>query len=72
MEKYIVGKRSMECKQKQLGGLVRNKIKHHNHVCPVTTLTHVTYILLSHICVIYMEGLNKYFYWNITFKIDRI
>jgi hypothetical protein len=28
MEKYIVGKRSMECKQKQLGGLVRNKIKH--------------------------------------------
>ena len=28
MEKYIAGKRSMECKQKQLGGLVRNKIKH--------------------------------------------
>jgi hypothetical protein len=27
-EKYIAGKRSMECKQKQLGGLVRNKIKH--------------------------------------------
>ena len=27
MEKYIAGKRSMECKQKQLGGLVRNKIK---------------------------------------------
>ena len=30
MEKYIAGKRSMECKQKQLGGLVRNKIKHRN------------------------------------------
>jgi hypothetical protein len=28
MEKYIAGKRSMECKQKLLGGLVRNKIKH--------------------------------------------
>jgi hypothetical protein len=28
MEKYIAGKRSMECKQKQLGGLLRNKIKH--------------------------------------------
>ena len=28
MEKYIAGKRSMECKQKQLCGLVRNKIKH--------------------------------------------
>jgi hypothetical protein len=28
MEKYIAGKRSMECRQKQLGGLVRNKIKH--------------------------------------------
>jgi hypothetical protein len=24
----LAGKRSMECKQKQLGGLVRNKIKH--------------------------------------------
>ena len=38
--------------------IVSYKIKQHNHVCPVTTLTHVTYILLSHICVIYMEGLN--------------
>ena len=28
METYIAGKRSMGCKQKQLGGLVRNKIKH--------------------------------------------
>ena len=28
MEIYIAVKRSMECKQKQLGGLVRNKIKH--------------------------------------------
>jgi hypothetical protein len=28
MEKYIAGKRLMECKQKQLGDLVRNKIKH--------------------------------------------
>jgi hypothetical protein len=28
MEKYIEGRRSIECKQKQLGGLVTNKIKH--------------------------------------------
>ena len=28
MEIYIAVERSMECKQKQLGGLVRNKIKH--------------------------------------------
>jgi hypothetical protein len=32
MEKYIAGKRSMQCKQKQLGGLVRNKIKHRKKV----------------------------------------
>jgi hypothetical protein len=36
--------------------IVLYKIKQHNHVCPVTTLTHVTYILLSHICVIYIRG----------------
>jgi hypothetical protein len=36
--------------------IVLYKIKQHNHVCPVTTLTHVTYIFPSHICLIYIRG----------------
>jgi hypothetical protein len=39
MEKYIAGKRAMECKQKQLGGLVRNKIKQKPKVKPLKKLS---------------------------------